>query len=191
MLRPLLLASVLALPAQIAPADVASGPYLAARQAQATNDFEASARYLGQAMSQDPENMGLLEQLTGALISLGDVERAQSVALRLVQEGGSSQLANLALLASQSRSGSWEDILSDMDAGLSVGPLFDGLAKGWAQVGDGQIDAALASLPAGEAGRPGLEEFWAERNAWIDTMLNGAAHPEAYLARRAGPRTPR
>jgi len=148
MFRPLLLAAALSLPAPAVLADVNPGAYLAARQAQMDNDYREATRYLTQAMLQDPNNLAILEQLTGAFMSLGEIDRADTIALRLAQEGGTSQLANLALLTERAKQGDWADILADMDAGMTVGPLFDGLAKAWALIGDRQVDAALAAFDA-------------------------------------------
>lgn len=135
-----------------------SGAYLAARQAQSLNDFEDVARYLTQAMSRDADNVALMEALVGARISLSDFDAAAEVARDLNETGGQSQLANMAIVASDVKSGNWENLLGDMEAGLSVGPLFDGLLNAWALLADGQTDAALAGFD-GVAQEPGISAF--------------------------------
>ncbi len=158
MFRPLLLASALGLMGQIASADTDSGAYLAGRQAQVTNDFQQASRYLSEALTRDPQNYAILEQLAGAYLSMGDIDAAEDVASRLTRAGGVSQLANLATLAQSAKEGEWSTLLEDMDGGLTVGPLFDGLARAWALVGDDQMEAAMAEFDR-VAGEQGLEAF--------------------------------
>ncbi len=148
MLRSLLLATALTLPALPAPAQDVAGPYLAGRSAQMQDDFRAASRYLAQALSHDPSNPLMLEALTGAYISLSEFDRADAVAQQLLDREGTNQVAGLAHLADMAEAEDWEGILSALDDGLSVGPLYDGLARGWALAGAGRTDAALAAFDA-------------------------------------------
>ena len=157
-LRKLLLSTAVAtsmfLPAQAE--DV--GGYLAARSAIAESDFAEAAQYFSRALARDPGNVFLLENATTAYLGLGDLERATPVARRLIQSGSSSQLAGLVLFGDAARNGNWDANLADLDAGLTVGPLFDGLTRAWALVGDGRMTEALEAFDTVSANQ-GVEAF--------------------------------
>ena len=158
MFRTLLATALIGLSAAPAAAEIDSGAYLAARQAQALNDFRQIERYLGRSMLRDPGDAALMEALIGAQISLGEFKRAAEVARKLISEGGQSQIANLALVATAAKAGEWSDILEDLEAGISVGPLFDELLRAWALLGDGETEASLAAFDS-VAAEPGLRAF--------------------------------
>lgn len=157
-LRKLLLSTAVAtsiiLPAQAE--DV--GGYLAARSAIAESDFAEAAQYFSRALARDPSNVFLLENATTAYLGLGDLDRAAPVARRLIQTGSDSQLAGLVLFGDAARKGNWDANLADLDAGLTVGPLFDGLARAWALVGDGRMTEALDAFDTVSSNQ-GVEAF--------------------------------
>ncbi|WP_413717655.1 tetratricopeptide repeat protein [Silicimonas sp. MF1-12-2] len=136
------LAAALALPARAEDA----GGYLAARSAIIASDFAEAAQYYARALVRDPGNISLLENAATAYLGLGDLDRAAPIARRLIQSGAESQLSGLILLGDAARNGNWSTIGQDLDAGLTVGPLFDGLARAWALVGDGQMTAAIEAF---------------------------------------------
>ncbi len=146
MLRSLLLVTALAAPALPAASQDLAGPYLAGRAAQMQDDFDAASRYLARAVTRDPDNPRLLEALTGAYMSLNAFERADDVADRLLDAGGTSQVASLAQLVSLAKEGDWKGLLSQIEGGTSVGPLFDDLARAWALMGVNRVDAALKAF---------------------------------------------
>lgn len=125
-----------------------AGSYLAARSAIIASDFDEAAQYFSEALVRDPGNVTLLENATTAFVGLGDLDRAISVARRLMQSGSNSQLAGLVLFAEAAKNENWDIIRADLDAGLTVGPLFDGLARAWSLVGEGQMSEALAAFDA-------------------------------------------
>ncbi len=145
MFRPLVLSGLILAAAPLA-AQQNAGAYLAGRAAQMDDDFNASARYLAQAMAQDPVSLPLMEALTGAYLSLKDVEKAETVAARLLDAGGSSQIAALAVLTDAAGAQDWDGLLARLADGVSVGPLYDGLVEGWALIGAGRVDEALAAF---------------------------------------------
>ena len=53
-----------------------AGDYLAGRQAQYFNDFDAVGTYYGKAYRQDPSNVLLLERTLLGYINRGDYDRA-------------------------------------------------------------------------------------------------------------------
>ena len=122
------------------------GAYLAASHADRTNDFRAAARHYSQALVQDPRNTDLLERAVAAYASLGEIDKAVPIARRLIQVGGEGQIANLVLFSDAAARGAWDAILEDLDAGQTVGPLFDSLLRAWAELGAGRMTEASAAF---------------------------------------------
>ena len=120
-----------------------SGAYLAARAAERENDFDAAARYYGRALLRDPRNPAILEKTVLAHLGQGNLTRAVPVARTLRQTGSDSQIGTLALVADQIAREDWDAVLNDLSAGMTVGPLIDGLIKGWARLGAGDADGAM------------------------------------------------
>lgn len=154
----------LALAASPAVAQMNAGAYLAGRSAGAASDYEAAAEYYTRALIDDRTNPVLLESTINAYVGLGDVTRAVPVARRLQETGATSQVANLVMVTDAARREAWEGLIADIDAGMSVGPLFDGLVRAWALVGTGRMGEALAAFDD-VADNPGVEAFGAYHKA--------------------------
>ena len=175
-----------------AAAEPDAGAYLAARSADATSDYEAAAEYYTRALVGDRSNPSLLESTVSAYVGLGDVTRAVPVARRL-QESATSQVANLVMTVDAARREAWEGLVADIDAGLTVGPLFDVLVRGWALVGTGSMGAALETFDE-VADNPGVEAFGLFHKALAlayagdfegaDVILSGEGGAEMRLTRR-------
>ena len=135
-----------------------SGAYLAARHAGAQSDFAEAATYFTRALVQDPRNPELMQSAVTAFLSLGEVERAVPVARRMIQTGAESQVANLALLGDAAARGAWDAVVADIEAGQTVGPLFDGLLTAWAEVGMGRMSDALETFDE-VASESGVQTF--------------------------------
>ncbi len=184
---------VLAMTAAPAAAEMNAGAYLAGRSAGFASDYEEAARYYTRALIDDRSNPTLLESTVNAYVGLGDVERAVPVARRLLQTGASSQVANLVMVTDAAQRGAWEALLDDLEAGQSIGPLFDSLTTAWAQVGAGQMGEALATFDK-VAGTSGVEAFGLYHKALAlayvgdfegaDRILSGENGPEVRLTRR-------
>ncbi len=131
-----------------APAAVAqdAGGYLAARSAMLSSDFDEAADYYARAIVRDPSNVPLLENAATAYLGLGDLDRAAQIARRAFEAKSENQLVGLMLIGDMARRDDWKGIVSGIDGGMKVGPLFDGLAKAWALVGDGQMTEALTAF---------------------------------------------
>ncbi|MEM9902238.1 MAG: tetratricopeptide repeat protein [Pseudomonadota bacterium] len=121
-----------------------AGPYLAARTALAANDYEAAARYFARTLIRDSRNTELLQSAVVAQMGLGKLSRAVPIARQMRETGDGGQVANLVLAADQAAREDWDALLADFDAGMSVGPLVDGLVEAWAELGAGDADAAEA-----------------------------------------------
>ena len=147
-----------AMPLGATAADGNAGAYLAARQATFQSDFAMAADYYTRALLRDPGNLSLLENALTAYVALGDFDRGVPIARRILQTGANSQIANLTMLTDAAKRGEWQQIVDDIDAGQTVGPLYDGLARAWAYVGLGQMGEALAAFDA-VAETQGVEVF--------------------------------
>jgi tetratricopeptide (TPR) repeat protein len=174
-------------------ADGNAGAYLAARIAATENDYGSAAEYFTRALVLDPSNIGLMEGALSSFVSAGETARAIPIATRIIQSVPTSQLANLVLVAKAAGDGDWENLLADLDAGQSVGPLFDGLVRAWALVGAGRMNDALAAFDA-VAENPGVGAFGLYHKALAlaavgdfegaADMFSGAAGPQMRLTRR-------
>lgn len=146
-LRPLLTALILATSSLTSPAAWAdNGAYLAARQANMANDFAASARLFEEALAADPTNPYMLESTVIAFAALGDFGSAVAYADRMVDAGLTSQISYLVRNVWDTKTGNWDRIRSDIEAGRQVGPLIDALSQAWAPVAQGQMTTALSAF---------------------------------------------
>lgn len=123
-----------------------AGAYLAARHASLFSDFKAAAEYYGRAIVQDPANPALLESAVMSIMALGDIDKAATIARRLVSLGVASQIANMALVADALKREKFDQVLDDLDAGLSVGEAINPLIRAWAQIGAGRMSDALETF---------------------------------------------
>ncbi|MFE3836019.1 tetratricopeptide repeat protein [Pseudogemmobacter sonorensis] len=134
------------------------GAYLAARNAEAHGDFRASADFFARAAEADPGNLMLLEALLFATLNLGEIEAAAAAADTIEAAGGVSQLVDFALLARSALAEDYGGFVKSVEDGRSVGPVFDRLALGWAEIGQGRMSEALAHFDAIAASR-GFEAY--------------------------------
>lgn len=144
----LCLSAAIALTPMVSAADSLSGSYLAARHAGYFSDYREAARYYTQALARDRNNLGLMENAMTAQLSLASFDRAVPIARLLQSRTDQSQIGNMVMMADAVQNGAYDQVIADLEAGRSVGPLVDGLAKAWAQLGQGQMSNALASFDA-------------------------------------------
>ncbi|MBL9052966.1 MAG: tetratricopeptide repeat protein [Tabrizicola sp.] len=157
-LTPLLLAAVIGAPLR-AEDTFDPGAYLAARVAEAENDFPAASEWYGKANAADPTNPRILEGALLAEIGIGDFDLAYEAAgLLKSMEGEQSQLAELALLAGEAQREDYATILAAAQAGRDVGGLSNALVTAWAKVGEGKMSEAIAEFDS-LAETKGLEAF--------------------------------
>jgi tetratricopeptide (TPR) repeat protein len=153
----LAVAALLAGPLRAQETDV--GAYLAARIAEAQNDFRAAAGWYGKAILSDAGNRTLLEGAILAELGNGDFALAVTAAGQLKELGGeSSQLAEFALLADEAQREDYAAMLAAADSGRDLGDLVNALVAAWAKVGEGNMSEALAAFDD-LAKTEGLEAF--------------------------------
>lgn len=151
-------AFALAGPAAAQQADGTAGAYLSAQVAESENDFRASARWHDRLIELGVSDPATLEGAVIAHLSLGDFDRAAELSRLLVQQGGRSQTAYIALLTDQVKREEFAALIADTQAGRSIGRLLDDLVMAWAALGDGRMSDAVAGFDK-LAASPGLEAF--------------------------------
>ncbi len=126
-----------------------AGAYLAARHADASNDFDAAATYLLRVLEDDAENMALAESALVNLIAAGRVDEAMPVAALLSQTAPENRLANLALTVRDIRDRAFEAARTRVEAQpAGFQPVIGGLLGAWAAFGAGERAQAEATLAA-------------------------------------------
>ena len=141
-----------------------AGAYLAARVALTENDFRAASGWYHRALARDGANPELLDGAVLAAMGAGDFPAAGEFAARLAATGQRSQIATLALIATQAQAGDHAALIAGPKAGRSISALFDQLVIAWSQAGQGEMTQALATLDA-LAKTPGMELFGAYHQA--------------------------
>lgn len=125
-----------------------SGSYLAGRIALFNSDFEEAAAYYTRALTREPNNAEIMENVITAQLALGRVGYALPVADRMVAMEVKSQVANMVVLADQILNGEFTEILNSSSDVAGVSPLVDGLVKAWAYMGEGSVSKALEQFDA-------------------------------------------
>lgn len=136
------------LQADVALATGLSGPYLAGRQASFLGDYGSAAHYYGRALAFDTDRPELLERAVLSNVSLGDVATAAALAERMNDLGFNSELAQMALVARYALDDDYAALVEAIEGKRGMGPLGDGLVKGWALVGQGDLNGARTSFDA-------------------------------------------
>ncbi len=139
-------------------AQTGPGAYLAGRQAARDSDFASAVQYYTRALTQDRDNAGLMDSVTASQLALGQVERALPVAKYMEQLGLKSQVAHMVVTASLIAAGDYDVLLARDVETVGIGPLVDGLIKGWAYMGTGSQALALEQFDS-VAGESGLRGF--------------------------------
>ena len=192
-LSALALAAVLGLPA-LAEAEVDTGAYLAARTAEAHNDFRSASGWYGRAILADPGNPRLLEGAILSEIAIGEFDLAAQAAVLFNDLGvPRSQLADMALAAKDAAGEDYAALLAADEAGRDIGDLANSLVRAWAKVGTGDISAALEAFDA-LTQTNGLEAFGYYHKALAlasvgdfegaDEILSGRAAGPIFMMRR-------
>lgn len=127
-------------------AEVNAGAYLAAQSAASRFDFDEAAYWYSVALRADPGNPALIENTLSSMIGAGDAISAVAIAREAEQTGLQSQVVSLLLDADAAQRGDWQAILEAHEAGRSVSPLVDGITRGWAHLGLGNVDRALSAF---------------------------------------------
>ena len=120
-----------------------SGPYLAARQAVVNHNYGVASDYFSRALEQSPEDKSIMGQAMAAFLAAGDVERAHTLAQVLDNSPENPTLVRALKIASLFKSKNYQGVLAQLEIDVVAGRSIDGLLKGWALMGLGQVSDAL------------------------------------------------
>ncbi|MEL6572611.1 MAG: tetratricopeptide repeat protein [Pseudomonadota bacterium] len=123
-----------------------AGAYLAARAAGKTADFSFGAAYYAEALRADPQNAVILENALTAELSLAKFDAAIALAQDIVSLGENRQIPNIVVAAEAAATGNWDRIFTQLERDFRVGPVVDGLARGWAHLALGETQLAMRSF---------------------------------------------
>jgi len=164
-----------------------SGDYLAARQARLASDYTRAVHYYVRALGHDPLNPKILEGAALSQLSLGALDRAEPIARRMDANAIRSQIASMIVIADDVQAGDWNAVLARLDDDKGVGPLVDGLVDAWAEVGRGDMSAALAGFDT-VAEERGLRGFSLYHKAMALAMVGDyEAAEDIWSGKAAGP----
>ncbi len=177
-----------------------SGAYLAARVAEVDNDLDSAIAYYQRALSFDPENQSLQQNLVLALISQGKFDAALPYALKLQSVAEIERVSRVALAVDSFRKKDFKTaetwlklaLESDLDRLITSG------MTAWAKSGSGDHQGALDVLDKLEgpdwyamfvtyhkallAEAAGLgEQADANYRQVVDEVQAGGASPETWL----------
>lgn len=149
-LRGLLTALALAAgPVHAATAQGLAGSYLAASQADMSDDYVAAANYYRRALVFDPENLAMLQNAAVAEVAAGEMDTASSLAAQLIEKVPTSPIAILVVLADSLAAGDFDAAQEVIDrAGPEANPLLTGLIGGWIAAGQDDFTEAQRRFDA-------------------------------------------
>ncbi|WP_265515847.1 tetratricopeptide repeat protein [Nitratireductor luteus] len=158
-----------------------SGAFLAGRAAEADNDFGSAISYYKRAIAFDPDNVPLQSSLLQALLAEGRIDEAIPYAEKLKSVPEVERFSRLVLAVDAFRNAdykaaeNWLELVleSDIDA------LITGIMTCWAEIGQGDLDAALANLD-GMDGPDWYPLFTTYQRALM--LAQGQRHDEAVAA---------
>jgi tetratricopeptide (TPR) repeat protein len=180
--RRALLAAALATASLPAAASSLSGAYLAAMQADFRDDYVHAADYYDQALTLDPENVGLLTNAVVTRVAMGDVAGARPLADRLEAADPGNQVAALVRLGDALASSDFEAASGIVEtAGEGLNPLLGGLVAGWIDVGRDDFTAARAKFEA-MTGNDALTAYGQYHEALALALAGDFVSAEAILA---------
>lgn len=157
------------------------GAFLAARQAEAANDFRSAAAWYGQAILADSGNSQLLQGAILAELGNGNIPIAVVAARELKALGEESQLGELALMADEAQREDYAALLAAVDSGRDLGGLVNGLVSAWAKLGEGKMSEAVVAFDA-VANERGLEAFGLYHKALALALAGDFAGADAILS---------
>ena len=173
------LALALCLPASAMAQD--AGAYLAARVAAEGGDHSSAAAWYSRATAADASNPALLEGALIAHVAAGPFDQASAVAQTMGSLNLHSPTMYVALVDKLAKAGDWDGIAA-LDTDLeAVGAVMQQLVTGWAELGRGHADAAMAAFDK-VAQSQGLQAFGLYHKALALAMVGDLEGAEAILA---------
>lgn len=160
-------------------AETPYGDYLAARFAGSVHEGRAAEKYFDRTLAADPDNSVIIERAFMVALNSGDMDRAVTLARRLVKLAPRHRMARLVLSLNAIRKSDYREARAEIgnaETGAFVA-LVGALTKAWAAAGEGDKALALNELKAFE-GKPAFDLFRAYHTALILDMLGDAKGAE-------------
>lgn len=133
-------------PAQSGPDGGLIGPLLAGSIASARSDYAEAAAYLDRVLQSGHEDPRAIDGAIMARIGMGDFDEALALIDTLPEARALSQAAALLVLSRDFVRGDHAAALETLDIAPVGGPLVDGLARAWAELGGGRMSDSLAAF---------------------------------------------
>lgn len=125
-----------------------SGSYLAGRFAYRQRDVTSAADFYRKVLKKDAENRALVQRALMLTVQDGRIEQAIPLARQLVLLDPDSKIGNLIMIVGAAADGRLDDALARVTSIERNGiyELMAPILEGWAQLGLGNFDAALAAI---------------------------------------------
>nr|WP_253949164.1 tetratricopeptide repeat protein [Mangrovicoccus sp. HB161399] len=127
-----------------------AGTYLAGRVAGMEADHARAAEYFTRALALDAQNPELMELALTAQVNLGNFDSASAIMRRMQGAGLQASLMDIVQLVDWMEAGDYAALRGALGSGFSLGDLLEGfldqLAGGWADLGAGDTEAAMAAF---------------------------------------------
>ena len=159
----------------------ATSAYLIAKTAERHSAYDRAARAWRTVLAESPSDPRVAERAISNAINAGDMDTAIALAGDLTARGHRSQIAALALVCDMVRRDDWHGLSAALSGDLSVGPLVNGLARGWAALGAGRRADAEAAFDA-VAATPGLKTFGLMHKAYAMSAIGDDSAAELIWA---------
>ena len=136
----------------------ASGPYLAARQAVANHNYGVASDYFSRALEQSPENKSIIDQAMFTFLAAGEVNKAHALTELLNNNSENPTLIRALKITHAFKTGNYKGAIDQLAVDGVAGPAVDGLLKGWALMGLGEVSDALEAFDAASKSQ-GMQSF--------------------------------
>ena len=160
------------------------GAYLAARIAGAANDLPNAAQYYEQVLAVDPENPELLATTTLFMLADGQVDKAVTLAQRLLVRDPANALANLLSALGAAKKGDYAAAATAVQKvpATGINRLVAPVIEAWIHVGQNRPNDATAALNK-ISGNAIYDPFFQYHSALINTYLGKLDVAEAAFTR--------
>jgi tetratricopeptide (TPR) repeat protein len=136
----------------------ASGPYLAARQAAVNHNYGVASDYFSRALEQSPENKSIIDQAMFTFLAAGEVNKAHALTELLNNNSENPTLIRALKITHAFKTGNYKGAIDQLAVDGVAGPAVDGLLKGWALMGLGEVSDALEAFDAASKSQ-GMQSF--------------------------------
>lgn len=127
-----------------------SGNYLVGVFASKLRDTDVAAKFLGRALSDDPDNRNLVERAFILSLSSGYIDRAEALAERVVRYNKRHRMSHIVLGLREARKKRYESAREHFkQAGYTpVGELTSALLEAWSFAAQGKVTETFKALDA-------------------------------------------